>query len=234
MGRAGQGQGHHRAMKNGTVLVTGGSRGIGRAIVARLIEDGYEAVNFSRGAPESLLPGETFRSVDLADARAAGEAARTGRVAPRAASGQQRRHDRGRRHRGRHAGRAGAHHGRQPRGARRAAAGAAAGHARGPPRTSGQHRQPRRAGQAWAHGLWRVQGRAGGHDADLGAGAGGRRHHGEHRGAGAGGDGTVQRVESPAIRARARWRPRSRWGAAVCRKKWRTWWPCSWTGAPPS
>ena len=70
------GQGHHRAMKNGTVLVTGGSRGIGRAIVARLIEDGYEAVNFSRGAPESLLPGETFRSVDLADARAAGEAAR--------------------------------------------------------------------------------------------------------------------------------------------------------------
>ncbi|MBR8657361.1 SDR family oxidoreductase, partial [Achromobacter sp. Marseille-Q0513] len=63
-------------MKNGTVLVTGGSRGIGRAIVARLIEDGYEAVNFSRGAPESLLPGETFRSVDLADARAAGEAAR--------------------------------------------------------------------------------------------------------------------------------------------------------------
>ena len=80
----------------------------------------------------------------------------------------------------------------------------------------------------------RVQGRAGGHDADLGAGTGGRRHHGEHRGAGAGGDGTVQRVESPAIRARARWRPRSRWGAAACRKRWRTWWPCSWTGAPPS
>ena len=69
-------------MKNGTVLVTGGSRGIGRAIVARLIEDGYEAVNFSRGAPESLLPGETFRSVDLADARAAASRARTGRVAP--------------------------------------------------------------------------------------------------------------------------------------------------------
>ena len=38
----------------------------------------------------------------------------------------------------------------------------------------------------------------------------------------------------PAIRARARWRPRSRWAAAACRKRWRTWWPCSWTGAPPS
>ena len=48
--------------------------GIGRAIVARLIEDGYEAVNFSRARPSPLLPGETFRSVDLADARAAGEA----------------------------------------------------------------------------------------------------------------------------------------------------------------
>ena len=107
--------------------------------------NGYgQAVNFSQGAPESLLPGETFRSVDLADARAAaGEAARTGRVAPVLhlvnnagmieVAGIE----------GRHAGRAGAHHGRQPRGARRAAAGAAAGHARGPPRTSGQHRQPR-------------------------------------------------------------------------------------------
>ncbi|MDF3862051.1 SDR family NAD(P)-dependent oxidoreductase, partial [Achromobacter denitrificans] len=45
-------------MNTPIALVTGGSRGIGRAIVARLIEDGYQVVNFSRGAPEALLPGE--------------------------------------------------------------------------------------------------------------------------------------------------------------------------------
>ncbi|KGD92325.1 short-chain dehydrogenase [Achromobacter sp. RTa] len=63
-------------MNNPIALVTGGSRGIGRAIVARLIEDGYQVVNFSRGAPEALLPGETFRSVDLGDAAATIAAAR--------------------------------------------------------------------------------------------------------------------------------------------------------------
>jgi len=47
------------------VLVTGGSRGIGRAIVARLLEDGYEVFNFSRTAPGQALAGETFVSVDL-------------------------------------------------------------------------------------------------------------------------------------------------------------------------
>ncbi|MBO1013797.1 SDR family oxidoreductase [Achromobacter sp. SD115] len=57
-------------MNTPTALVTGGSRGIGRAIIARLIEDGFEVVNFSRGAPEALLRGETFRSVDLGDASA--------------------------------------------------------------------------------------------------------------------------------------------------------------------
>lgn len=58
------------------VLVTGASRGIGRAIVARLIEDGFQVVNFSRTSPETLLPGETFRSVDLCDAAATIAAAR--------------------------------------------------------------------------------------------------------------------------------------------------------------
>lgn len=52
-------------MKGATALVTGGSRGIGRAVVQRLIEDGYEVLNFSRTAPKDLLPGETFESVDL-------------------------------------------------------------------------------------------------------------------------------------------------------------------------
>lgn len=59
-----------------TALVTGASRGIGRAIVARLIEDGFQVVNFSRTSPETLLPGETFRSVDLCDAAATIAAAR--------------------------------------------------------------------------------------------------------------------------------------------------------------
>ncbi len=63
-------------MNTPIALVTGASRGIGRAIVARLIEDGFQVVNFSRTAPESLLPGETFRSVDLGDAAATIAAAR--------------------------------------------------------------------------------------------------------------------------------------------------------------
>lgn len=56
-------------------LVTGGSRGIGRAIVARLLQDGFEVVNFSRRPPESALPGERFQSVDLGDAAATAAAA---------------------------------------------------------------------------------------------------------------------------------------------------------------
>ena len=63
-------------MNTPIALVTGGSRGIGRAIVARLVQDGYQVVNFSRRAPDQLLPGETFRSVDLGDAAATREAAR--------------------------------------------------------------------------------------------------------------------------------------------------------------
>jgi NAD(P)-dependent dehydrogenase (short-subunit alcohol dehydrogenase family) len=58
-------------MTRSAVLVTGGSRGIGRAIVARLVDDGYEVINFSRRPPAALLPHETFTSVDLADADAA-------------------------------------------------------------------------------------------------------------------------------------------------------------------
>lgn len=63
-------------MNTPIALVTGGSRGIGRAIVARLLEDGYQVVNFSRTPPDNTLPGETFRSVDLGDAAATQAAAR--------------------------------------------------------------------------------------------------------------------------------------------------------------
>ncbi|HYG41853.1 MAG TPA: SDR family NAD(P)-dependent oxidoreductase, partial [Bordetella sp.] len=55
-------------MSRPTALITGASRGIGRAIAARLLQDGYEVVNFSRGAPAEPMPGETFVSVDLSNA----------------------------------------------------------------------------------------------------------------------------------------------------------------------
>jgi NAD(P)-dependent dehydrogenase (short-subunit alcohol dehydrogenase family) len=61
-------------MKGATALVTGGSRGIGRAVVQRLIDEGYEVINFSRTAPKQLLPGEIFESVDLGDAKRTREA----------------------------------------------------------------------------------------------------------------------------------------------------------------
>ena len=198
-------------MKNGTVLVTGGSRGIGRAIVARLIEDGYEAVNFSRGAPESLLPGETFRSVDLADARAAGE--------PRANWPR----------------RAVLHLVNNAGMIEVAGIEAVTQDALARPSTSWRPscccRRCCRACARPATDEWSTSAAA--------LGKPGRTAYGASKGAlaamtrtwalelaadgitvntvapGAGGDGTVQRVESPAIRARARWRPRSRWAGSL-------------------
>lgn len=67
----------------GTVLVTGASRGIGRAVATRLMADGLQVVNFDIAAPESLGAHETFVQVDLADEAALRDAlART--VAERA------------------------------------------------------------------------------------------------------------------------------------------------------
>ncbi|MFW8565721.1 SDR family NAD(P)-dependent oxidoreductase [Orrella sp. 11846] len=61
-------------MEKPFALVTGASRGIGRAIVKRLIDDGYEVLNFSRTPSETPLKGEFFESVDLMDADATQQA----------------------------------------------------------------------------------------------------------------------------------------------------------------
>jgi len=55
---------------NAVTLVTGGSRGIGRAVTERLLADGYQVVNFDIAAPAAPLPGETYVAVDLSDAAA--------------------------------------------------------------------------------------------------------------------------------------------------------------------
>ena len=49
------------------VLVTGASRGIGRAISERLIADGMHVINFDKAAPENITEHETFVQVDVSD-----------------------------------------------------------------------------------------------------------------------------------------------------------------------
>ncbi|HEY0295646.1 MAG TPA: SDR family oxidoreductase [Bordetella sp.] len=55
-------------------LVTGGSQGIGRAIVQRLIHDGMHVLNIDRCVPEAPLQGETHVRLDLTDVGAVREA----------------------------------------------------------------------------------------------------------------------------------------------------------------
>lgn len=50
-----------------SVLVTGASRGIGRAITERLIADGMHVINFDKEAPIKVAEHETFIKVDASD-----------------------------------------------------------------------------------------------------------------------------------------------------------------------
>lgn len=52
------------------VLITGASRGIGRAIATRLTQDGYRVINFDQSSPSSLLDGEAFHCIDVTDSNA--------------------------------------------------------------------------------------------------------------------------------------------------------------------
>lgn len=49
------------------VIVTGASNGIGRAVTQRLLQNDFSVLNLDRQAPESLLSGETYVPIDLAD-----------------------------------------------------------------------------------------------------------------------------------------------------------------------
>jgi NAD(P)-dependent dehydrogenase (short-subunit alcohol dehydrogenase family) len=48
-------------------LVTGGARGIGAAIAARLAAEGYAVIAAGRHAPAKLPEGQTFQPMDVAD-----------------------------------------------------------------------------------------------------------------------------------------------------------------------
>ena len=65
-------------------VVTGGSRGIGRAIATRLSEDGYSVINLDLQPPEQLNRNEVHFRVDVANEKelraALEEALRTGPI----------------------------------------------------------------------------------------------------------------------------------------------------------
>jgi len=51
------------------ILITGGSNGIGRAIIDRLGSEGFQTINLDRQAPAQLSPNECHICLDLMDSR---------------------------------------------------------------------------------------------------------------------------------------------------------------------
>lgn len=58
-------------MAHDGILVTGGSGGIGRAILRRAAQSGWRPLNLDIRAPDDMLPNEVFHACDFADAAAA-------------------------------------------------------------------------------------------------------------------------------------------------------------------
>lgn len=58
-------------MAHDGILVTGGSGGIGRAILRRAAQSGWRPLNLDIRAPDDMLPNEVFQACDFADAAAA-------------------------------------------------------------------------------------------------------------------------------------------------------------------
>lgn len=57
------------------VVITGASKGIGRATMRRLRDDGYHPIGVARTKPDDLEPGEDFLLCDLSDLEATAELA---------------------------------------------------------------------------------------------------------------------------------------------------------------
>lgn len=57
-------------MAERNVLVTGGSGGIGRSIINRCLQDGYQIINLDLVAPKNPMAGETYYQADLTDPHA--------------------------------------------------------------------------------------------------------------------------------------------------------------------
>ena len=59
------------------VLVTGASKGIGRAVLDYLHDEGYRVTGLARTRPEGLKPGQEFHTLDLNDLDALSELVKT-------------------------------------------------------------------------------------------------------------------------------------------------------------